>query len=118
MRTEMQHLMPFISIETNSSTIISSLMLYNARKWSSVGNQCQFNLLITFYIYIGQSVMHKEERSVIIGGPPYAGPLITFVLRHPFQMAPGQVYEFHVLYTLLDDDEGLFSLCLCCCLAV
>lgn len=50
--------------------------------------------------------MHKEERSAIIGGPSSAGSLIPFVLRQPFQMNPGRVYEFHVLYTLLEDYEG------------
>jgi len=97
------------SIQTNSQAIISGLMLHNVKKWDSVGNQCRFNLLITFHIYIGQSVLHKEERSVVIGGPSSTGPLIPFVLREPFKMHPGRVYEFHVLYTLLEDDEGLFQ---------
>lgn len=99
------------SIETNSLTTISGLTLYSVSKWDSDGNRCRYNLKITFYIYIGQTVMHKEERSVMIGGPSYAGSLIPFVLRHPFQMQPGCVYEFHVLYTLLEDDPGLFSFC-------
>lgn len=103
--------MPFISIETNTPTTISGLMLHNTKKWNSVGDQCQFNLRITFHIYAGQSVMHEEERCVIIGAQSYQGPLIPFVLRQPFQMMPGRVYEFHVLYTLLEDDEGLFTLC-------
>lgn len=54
--------------------------------------------------------MHEEERSVIVGGPSTAGSLVPFVLKQPFQMHPGRVYEFHVLYTLLEDDEGKFCL--------
>lgn len=53
--------------------------------------------------------MHKEERSMVIGRA-FTGTLISFALREPFQMNPGRVYEFHVLYTLLVDDEGLFNL--------
>lgn len=53
--------------------------------------------------------MHKEEKSMVIGGPSFGGSLIPFVLKQPFQMAPERVYEFHVLYTLLEDSAGLSS---------
>lgn len=100
-----------LSIETNAPAIISGLMLHNVRKLSSVGIRRRFNLSITFYIYVGQSIMYKEEQSRIIGGSPsLAGASIPFVLKQPYQLNPGRIYEFHASYALLEDDEGLFLL--------
>ncbi|KAG4079583.1 hypothetical protein HA402_014372 [Bradysia odoriphaga] len=95
------------SIETNAPTTVYALTLHNARKWNYLNIQCPYNLKITFQIYVGQSVMHKEERSLMIGGPSTSTVMTRFVLREPFQMNPGLTYEFHVLYTLLEDDPGM-----------
>lgn len=51
--------------------------------------------------------MFTEEQYVVIGvAPTTSGNLIRLVLNEPFQMNAGLVYEFHVLYELLEDGPG------------
>ncbi|XP_037044273.1 uncharacterized protein LOC119080158 [Bradysia coprophila] len=97
------------SIAMSSPTTVIALTLHNARKWGRFSVQCRYNLKITFHVYIGQSVMFTEEHLLVVGGPGARGSLIRFVLEKPFQMNPGRIYEFHILYELLEDDPDMVN---------